>query len=55
VLPAAGLRAELDALTDDLPASVADRPFGRNVETLRHRMAADPEAGALNPTGRGTG
>jgi histidine ammonia-lyase len=39
VLPA-GLRAELDALTEDLPASVADRPFGRDVETLRDRLGA---------------
>jgi hypothetical protein len=39
-LPAAGLRAELDALTEDLPASVADRPFGRDVETLRNRLSA---------------
>jgi histidine ammonia-lyase len=37
ILPAA-LRAELDALTEDLPASVADRPFGRDVETLRARL-----------------
>ena len=37
-LLAAGLRAELDALTEDLPASVADRPFGRDVETLRDRL-----------------
>ena len=40
VLPAAGLRAELDALTEGLPASVADRPFGRDVETLRNRLRA---------------
>jgi histidine ammonia-lyase len=40
VLPAAGLRAELDALTEGLPASVADRPFGRDVETLRARLRA---------------
>ena len=39
VLPAA-LRAELDALTEDLPATVADRPFGRDVETLRNRLRA---------------
>jgi histidine ammonia-lyase len=38
VLPAAALRTELDALTKDLPASVADRPFGRDVETLRDRL-----------------
>ncbi len=38
VLLAAGLRAELDALTEDLPDSVADRPFGRDVETLRDRL-----------------
>jgi histidine ammonia-lyase len=38
VLPTAGLRAELDALTEDLPAGVADRPFGRDVETLRSRL-----------------
>jgi len=38
--PAAGLRAELDALTEGLPASVADRPFGRDVETLRDRLSA---------------
>jgi histidine ammonia-lyase len=37
---ASGLRAELDALTTDLPASVADRPFGRDVETLRDRLGA---------------
>jgi histidine ammonia-lyase len=36
----AGLRAELGALTEDLPASVADRPFGRDVETLRGRLRA---------------
>jgi len=40
VLPSAGLRAELDALTAGLPASVADRPFGRDVETLRDRLSA---------------
>jgi hypothetical protein len=34
------LRAELDALTEGLPASVADRPFGRDVETLRNRLSA---------------
>ena len=39
VLPAAELRAELDALTRDLPESVADRPFGRDVETLRNRLS----------------
>jgi histidine ammonia-lyase len=38
--PAAGLRAELDALTEGLPASAADRPFGRDVETLRDRLSA---------------
>ena len=38
VLPAAGLRAELDALTQGLPDSVADRPFGRDVELLRKRL-----------------
>jgi histidine ammonia-lyase len=45
---AAGLRAELDALTGDLPGSVADRPFGRDVETLRDRLrpgGAHGEAG----------
>jgi histidine ammonia-lyase len=36
----AGLRADLDALTEGLPASVADRPFGRDVETLRGRLSA---------------
>lgn len=36
----AGLRAELDAHTEGLPASVADRPFGRDVETLRDRLTA---------------
>jgi histidine ammonia-lyase len=41
VLPA-GLRAELDALAEDLPASVDDRPFGRDVETLRGRLGARP-------------
>ena len=40
VLPAAGLRAELDALTEGLPAGVADRLFGRDVETLRDRLSA---------------
>jgi histidine ammonia-lyase len=44
VLPAADLRlelrAELDALTEGLPAGVADRPFGRDVETLRNRLSA---------------
>jgi histidine ammonia-lyase len=40
LLPAAGLRAELDALTEDLPASAADRRFGRDVETLRDRLSA---------------
>jgi histidine ammonia-lyase len=38
IVLAAGLRAELDALTEGLPASVADRPFGRDVETLRNRL-----------------
>jgi histidine ammonia-lyase len=41
VLLTARLRAELDALTGGLPASVADRPFGRDVETLRDRLASD--------------
>ena len=36
----AGLRAELGALVEGLPASVADRPFGRDVETLRGRLSA---------------
>jgi histidine ammonia-lyase len=40
VLPAAELRAELGALTEGLPDSVADRPFGRDVETLRNRLTA---------------
>jgi histidine ammonia-lyase len=40
VPPATGLRAELDALTKDLPATVADRPFGRDVEKLRSRLSA---------------
>jgi histidine ammonia-lyase len=40
VPPAPGLRAELDALTKDLPATVADRPFGRDVEKLRERLSA---------------
>jgi histidine ammonia-lyase len=44
-LPAA-LRAALDALTADLPASVADRPFGRDVETLRDRLGDASGAGA---------
>ncbi|HEY0933698.1 MAG TPA: aromatic amino acid lyase [Trebonia sp.] len=39
VLPAPGLQAELDALTKGLPASVPDRPFGRDVETLRDRLS----------------
>jgi histidine ammonia-lyase len=39
-LLAAGLRAELDALTEGLPASVADRPFGRDIEMLRNRLRA---------------
>ena len=39
VRPPAGLRAELDALTEGLPAGVADRPFGRDVETLRKRLS----------------
>jgi len=34
------LRAELDALTEDLPDSAADRPFGRDVDTLRNRLRA---------------
>jgi hypothetical protein len=33
-------RIVLDALTEGLPASVADRPFGRDVETLRDRLSA---------------
>ena len=40
VVPASELRAELDALTKGLPASVADRPFGRDVEMLRNRLGA---------------
>jgi hypothetical protein len=28
----------------DLPVSVADRPFGRDVETLRNRLRAGPRA-----------
>jgi histidine ammonia-lyase len=39
---AAELGSELDALTEGLPASVADRPFGRDVETLRNRLRAQP-------------
>jgi len=46
VLPTAGLLAELDALTKDLPASVADRPFGRDVETLRDRLSAQQRYGS---------
>jgi histidine ammonia-lyase len=42
IVLAAGLRAELDALTAGLPASVADRPFGRDVETLRNRLRSGP-------------
>ena len=38
--PAAGPRAQLDALTEGLPASVSDRPFGRDIETLRARLSA---------------
>jgi histidine ammonia-lyase len=45
VLPAARLRAELDAVSKDLPASVADRPFGRDVETLRDRLSAQQRHG----------
>lgn len=44
VLPA-GLGAELDALTADLPASVTDRPFGRDVEALRDRLSAQQRHG----------
>lgn len=40
VLPDRGLRAELDALTEDLPVSVTDRPFGRDIEALRDRLSA---------------
>jgi histidine ammonia-lyase len=32
------LAARLDVLTGGLPASTADRPFGRDIETLRDRM-----------------
>jgi histidine ammonia-lyase len=38
-LPAGIMRAELDALTAGLPATAADRPFGRDIETLRDRLA----------------
>lgn len=44
VLPA-GLGVELDALTADLPASVTDRPFGRDVEALRDRLSAQQRHG----------
>jgi histidine ammonia-lyase len=37
---AAQLGATLDVLTAGLPASTADRPFGRDIETLRHRLRA---------------
>jgi histidine ammonia-lyase len=43
VLPTAGLRAELDALTEGLPGSVTDRPFGRDVEMLRNRLSAQQQ------------
>jgi histidine ammonia-lyase len=36
---AARLGAALDALTAGLPASTADRPFGRDIETLRDRLS----------------
>ncbi len=36
---AARLAAELDRLTAGLPASPADRPFGRDIEVLRDRLA----------------
>jgi histidine ammonia-lyase len=36
----AELRSALDALTEGLPGTVADRPFGRDVESLRNRLRA---------------
>jgi histidine ammonia-lyase len=39
-VPVGELRDELDALTEGLPDTVADRPFGRDVETLRERLSA---------------
>jgi histidine ammonia-lyase len=48
VLPA-GLRTELDALTAGLPASVADRPFGRDVEILRDRLSARTSGLKIRP------
>jgi histidine ammonia-lyase len=45
---AAQLRAALDLLTGGLPASPADRPFGRDIETLRGRLA-DPKQTAAVP------
>jgi hypothetical protein len=35
---AAQLAAELDGITTGLPASTADRPFGRDIELLRDRL-----------------
>src|SRR5215472_4907462 len=35
----AGLRADLAGLTAGLPASAEDRPFGRDIEALRQRLA----------------
>jgi histidine ammonia-lyase len=39
-VPVAELRSALDALTEGLPGTVADRPFGRDVESLRNRLRA---------------
>jgi histidine ammonia-lyase len=47
---AAQLGAALDALTAGLPASAADRPFGRDIETLRDRLADRRQTGAAGYT-----
>jgi histidine ammonia-lyase len=42
---AAQLGTALDALTAGLPASPADRPFGRDIETLRARLGPSQPSG----------
>jgi hypothetical protein len=43
---AAQLDAALDTLTAGLTTSTADRPFGRDIETLRDRLADRRQTGA---------
>jgi histidine ammonia-lyase len=52
---AAQLGAALDMLTAGLPASPADRPFGRDIETLRDRLRTSQSAAVSAGIGPGDG